>query len=259
MLDLASWRRHLLTVFGMLVLWQAIILIFELPRFILPPPHQVLLALWHYWDLLLINAGWTLLEIVAGLLVGTLLGISTALTISWSSKLQRWVLPVIVISQAIPVFALAPILMLWLGYGIASKIAMATLIIYFPVTSACFDGLRSTRSGWLDLAQSMDASAWVTLRMIRLPAALPSVASGLRMAAVFAPIGAVVGEWVGSSRGLGYIMLHANGRMQIDLMFAAVLLLAALAVCFYFSIDWLLKKLINWQPETLHRNGHRTG
>ncbi len=131
-------------------------------------------------------------------------------------------LPLLVISQAIPVFALAPILVLWLGYGMASKIAMAVLIIFFPVASSFYHGLRRTEPDLLELARVMDAGTYGVMRFIVIPSAIPSFAAGLRVAAAVAPIGAIVGEWVGSSAGLGYYMLHANARMQIDNMFAAL-------------------------------------
>jgi putative hydroxymethylpyrimidine transport system permease protein len=158
-------------------------------------------------------------------------------------------MPVLVVSQAIPVFALAPILTLWLGYGIASKVAMATLIIYFPVTAAFFDGLRRTDPGWLDLAQAMDGRRWRILAHVRIPAALPALSSGLRVATAVAPIGAIVGEWVGASAGLGYLMLHANARMQVDVMFAALFVLAVFAVALYFAVDHGLRKALPWQAE----------
>ena len=140
--------------------------------------------------------------------------------------------------------------MLWLGYGMASKVAMAVLIIYFPVTAAFLDGLRRTDPGWLELARSMDATAVGVVRHIRVPAALPALASGLRVAAAVAPIGAVVGEWVGSSAGLGYLMLHANARMQVDLMFAALLVLASMALLLWIAADRGGRALARWQPET---------
>lgn len=134
-------------------------------------------------------------------------------------------------------FALAPILTLWLGYGLWSKVAMAVLIIYFPITSAFFDGLMRTPRGWLDLAQTMGASPRAVLWRIRVPHALPSLGSGLKLAAVYAPIGAVIGEWVGASRGLGYLMLLANGRAKTDLMFAAMLTLGVMSVLLYVAAD----------------------
>ncbi|TOK15413.1 ABC transporter permease, partial [Vibrio parahaemolyticus] len=161
--------------------------------------------------------------------------------------LKRWLLPILIASQAIPVFAIAPVLMLWLGYGIASKVVMAAIIIFFPVTTCCYDGLRNTPTGYLDLAKTMGASKWQLLRHIQLPAALPTLASGIRVAVVIAPIGAVVGEWVGSSEGLGYLMLQANARMIIDEMFAALFILAALSIALYFTTDKLLKKAIPWE------------
>jgi putative hydroxymethylpyrimidine transport system permease protein len=191
----------------------------------------------------------TLLEIIAGLLIGTLLGALNALVMIASRSLKRWLLPVLVISQAIPVFALAPLLVLWLGYGMSSKIAMAVLIIFFPVTAAFYDGMRSTEPEWLELAQVMNAKPMAIIRQIRIPAALPAFASGLRVATAVAPIGAVVGEWVGSSRGLGFYMLYANARMQIDIMFAALSLLCIVSLTLYFLVDRTMIKIVYWQKE----------
>ena len=125
---------------------------------------------------------------------------------------------------------------------------MATLIIYFPVVAATYDGLRYTPAAYLQLAQSMNASSMSIVRHIRLPAALPSIASGVRIAASVAPIGAVVGEWVGSSQGLGFVMLNANGRMQTDEMFAALLCLCILAITLYAVVNAILEKCLYWQP-----------
>lgn len=236
---------------GLCGLWQLLVWTTGAPKFILPGPALVLEALIGNGALLLQHAGVTLAEILLGLLLGVLLGLGSALTLIWFRRLRPWLLPVLVVSQSIPVFALAPVLMLWLGYGMASKVAMATLIIYFPVTAACYDGLRHTPAGWLELARTLGADRRGQLLQIRLPAALPALGSGLRVAASVAPIGAVVGEWVGSSTGLGYLMLHANARMQVDLMFAALLVLALMAVSLYFLIDRLLRALMPWQPETL--------
>jgi putative hydroxymethylpyrimidine transport system permease protein len=191
----------------------------------------------------------TLVEIIAGLLLGTLLGTISALSMIASFSLKRWLLPVLVISQAIPVFALAPLLVLWFGYGMSSKIAMAVLIIFFPVTAAFYDGLRSTEPEWLELARVMNAKPLAIIRQIRIPSALPAFASGLRVATAVAPIGAVVGEWVGSSKGLGFYMLHANARMQIDIMFAALVVLGVLSLSIYFSVDWAMIKIVYWQKE----------
>ena len=244
--------RPLVTALGVLAIWQLFVTLSGTPRFILPSPLAVGTALVARADLVAMHAAVTAGEIVLGLALGTLLGAGSALLLASFDGARRWLLPVLVVTQALPVFALAPILVLWLGYGVASKVAMAVLIIFFPVTAAFFDGLRRTPEGWLELARTMDATATASLWQIRLPAALPAFASGLRVAASVAPIGAVVGEWVGSSAGLGYLMLHANGRMQTDLMFAALIVLCLMALAIWFIVDHALRRLVRWQPETLH-------
>ncbi|AWK87037.1 ABC transporter permease [Azospirillum thermophilum] len=242
--------RGAVTAAVLLGLWQAVVTLTGLPRFILPGPLLVADALQRQAPLLLGHALTTLAEMLLGLLFGVALGMASALALASFRTARRWLMPVLVVSQAIPVFALAPLLVLWLGYGMASKVAMATLIIYFPVTTALFDGLRRTDPGWLDLARTMGASPRATLLTIRLPAALPAFWSGLRVAAAVAPIGAVIGEWVGSSSGLGYLMLHANARMQIDLLFAALLILGLCAVALYAAVDALGRRVLPWLPDT---------
>ena len=246
--------RPIITGIGLLILWQLIVLLTGVEHFILPSPVDVGNALNSRFNIILGHTWITLIEILLGLIFGIILGTISAVLIGYFAPARQWLMPVLVISQAVPVFALAPILVLWLGYGITSKVAMATLIIYFPVTAALFDGLRRTEIGYLELAQTMGASRWTILRHIRLPNALPSFASGVRVATAVAPIGAIGGEWVGSSQRLGFLMLHANARLQIDVMFAALFVLAVMALIIYFSIDMALKKMIRWQPETQPSN-----
>lgn len=234
---------------GLVLVWQIIILLTHAPPYILPGPVSVAKAAVTHAGPLFDHAMTTLFEIIAGLLLGTLLGAFSALSMIASFSLKRWLLPVLVISQAIPVFALAPLLVLWFGYGMSSKIAMAVLIIFFPVTAAFYDGLRRIEPEWLELAQVMNAKPLAVIRHIRIPSALPAFASGLRVATAVAPIGAVVGEWVGSSKGLGFYMLHANARMQIDVMFAALVVLGVLALAIYFSVDRAMIKIVYWQKE----------
>lgn len=243
--------RAIVIVAGLVLVWQVVVWLAHTPHYILPGPALVARAWWSSRMLILDHTGTTLLEIALGLVLGTLLGSGSALVLAYFRPARLWLLPLLVASQAVPVFALAPILVLWLGYGIISKVAMATLIIYFPVVASFFDGLRRTEPGWLDLARTMGGSRWRILTLVRIPAALPALASGLRVATAVAPIGAVVGEWVGASAGLGYLMLHANGRMQIDLMFAALLTLAVFAVALYFIVDTVLRRALPWQPDVL--------
>jgi putative hydroxymethylpyrimidine transport system permease protein len=215
----------------------------------LPTPLSVAQALVSQRDYLFQNTLVTLAEILLGLFFGTILGGLAALAMAVLPPLQRWVMPVLVLSQAIPVFALAPILVLWFGFGMASKVIMTVLVIFFPVTAALADGLRQTEPGWLDLAATMNASRLGVLWKIRLPAALPSFASGLRVAAALAPIGAVIGEWVGASSGLGYVMINANARIETDVMFAALFILCVVAVCLFTAVDRALRRLLYWAPD----------
>ena len=245
-----AWRGVAVTA-GLLLLWQILVWSTDLPPYILPGPIAVASRVAADWRLILYpHATLTMAEIVIGLVLGALLGAAAALAMAYVGGLRRWLLPVLVISQAVPVFALAPLLVLWLGYGITSKIAMAVIVIFFPVTAAFFDGLRRTDPGWLDLARTMGGTRWTILRDIRLPNALPALASGLRVSVAVAPIGAIIGEWVGSSAGLGFLMLHANARVQTDLMFGALFTLGLFAVGLYFATDAILKRVLPWQPDT---------
>lgn len=241
----------LVTTAGLLALWQLTIVATGVPPYILPSPVAVLGVLATRHQLIIGHLWVTAAEIVSGFLIGSALGALSALLLVSFRHARRWLLPLLVISQALPVFALAPLLVLWLGYGMASKVAMAVLIIFFPVTAAFYDGLKRTDPGWLELARTMNASRRSMLFHIRLPAALPALGSGLRVGVSVAPIGAVVGEWVGSSAGLGYLILHANARMQIDLMFAALFVLASMAVALYFAVDRGVRRLVPWQAETV--------
>ena len=243
------WGRMVILAAGLLLVWQVVVMISGVPAYILPGPVRVVRALVSHSGTIFRHTLVTGMEIVAGLLIGTVFGAVSALVMMAFKPVKRWLFPVLVISQAIPVFALAPLLVLWFGYGIGSKIVMAVLIIFFPVTAAFYDGLRQTDSEWLELARVMDASPLAILRYIRIPAALPAFASGLRVATAVAPIGAVVGEWVGASRGRGVYMLHANARMQTDRMFAALMVLAALALFLYASVDRIMTRLVYWQNE----------
>lgn len=243
--------RPLVVLAGLLAAWEVVVRLTGVPPYILPSPVAVAAALVGRAGLIAGHAVTTAGEILVGMALGSLLGVASAILLAGFRGARQWVLPLLVVSQALPVFALAPLLVLWLGYGMASKVAMAVLIIFFPVTAAFYDGLRRTDPGWLELARTMGGGGGAVLWQVRVPAALPALASGLRVAAAVAPIGAVVGEWVGSSSGLGYLMLHANARMQVDLMFAALIVLAAMALLLWFGLDRLLRRLVRWQPETL--------
>lgn len=234
------------SIVSILAVWQIVVWLTGVPRFILPGPISVVEAIYNHAWLLAEHTLVTAAEVLIGLLLGTVLGAATALYLMMSSTARRYVMPMLVLSQTMPVFALAPLLTLWFGYGLFSKIVMTILIIYFPVASIFFDGLRGTPTGYLNLAVSMRATRLSTLVHVRVPAALPSLASGIRLAAVYAPIGAVIGEWVGASQGLGYLMLLANGRAKTDLMFAALFALCGFTILLRAVIGILCSRISAW-------------
>ena len=247
---LASGLRPVMTLLVLLAVWATVSKTSGIQTFLLPTPKSVIIALWEQRGMLASSTATTLTETALGLLLGTILGAVSALAIVYSPFMQRWLMPLLLISQAIPVFALAPLLVLWFGFGMASKVVMAIIVIFFPITAAFSDGLRRTDLGFLDLARTMNASPLSILSHVRLPAAMPAFASGLRVATAIAPIGAVVGEWVGASSGLGYVMLNANARIETDVMFAALFVLALMAISLWVLVDRVLKRLLFWAPDT---------
>jgi putative hydroxymethylpyrimidine transport system permease protein len=242
--------RALGVAIGLVVIWQAVVLLFGPPSYILPSPADVFRALTERPDLWRVHAVTTLTETLIGLVTGTLLGAGLALFMAFLPPSRHILLPVMVVSQALPVFAIAPILVLWLGFGISSKVVMATVAIFFPVASTFYDGLQRTDPGLLDLAHLYGAGQARQVTVMRLPSALPALVTGVRVAAVYAPIGALFGEWVGASSGLGYAMLQANGRAQIDVVFASLFLLAAMSILVRAAVDLATRNLTPWMPES---------
>ena len=243
-----SMHRTVLALIGLLGLWQAVVIAFSPPRYILPSPLAVAQVFVRQPAFLLHHGLITGSEILVGLVAGSLLGALTALFLAALPRVGQMVWPAVLVLQAFPVFVLAPILVLWFGFGMASKVAMTVIIIFFPVASAFADGLARTDRDLLDAASLTKASHWQVLRYIRLPLALPYLISGLKVAAPLAPLGAVVGEWVGAAGGLGFIMIQANARMQTDILFAAMVVLALFTVILRVLVDRLTAGLVHWAP-----------
>jgi len=229
--------------------WQALVIILSPPRYVLPAPADVLAVFWRQPQYLFDNTLVTLSEIVAGFAAGASIGIAVAFGLAALPRLGALVWPLVLVVQALPVFVAAPVLVLWFGFGMASKVVMTTLIIFFPVASAFADGLRRTDRELIEAAALENASYWQTLVAIRLPLAMPALVSGLRVAAPLAPLGAVIGEWVGASAGLGFVMVQANARMQTDTVFAAMAILAVLALFLRAVVDRLAPRLVPWGQE----------
>ncbi|MBB3948862.1 ABC transporter permease [Aureimonas jatrophae] len=240
------------TAFGVaaaLATWQLVVLALRPPRYMLPEPWTVAQTLWRRRDLLMREGATTATEALLGLLVGAVAGALAGLATAAWPRAGAIAWPVLIVLQSLPVFALAPLLVLWFGFGMASKVAMSAIVIFFPVASFLADGLRRTDPDLLDATALTEASHWRAIQHVRLPLAMPAFVSGLRVAAPLAPLGAVIGEWVGASGGLGFLMIQANARLQTDLMFACLALLAALTLFLRAVVDALAPRFVPWAPE----------
>jgi len=232
-----------------LVAWQLAVPALGLSEFVLPTPLQIVGRMAKDWPLLLTHAKVTLLEVLGGFAIAVAAGISTALCIHYSRIFERAVYPLLVAEQAIPKVALAPLVVLYLGYGWAPKIFLAFLIGYFPIVVSTVVGLQSLDAAMVDLLRSMGASPWQTFVKLRLPAALPSLFGGLKLAIGLAVIGAVIGEYVAAERGLGYLQLQANSQFDTTLNFASVVTISALGVAL-FAILRAIENVVVFRKET---------
>ena len=239
--------RGLIIAATIFAIWEFSCVYFSLPPFMLPPPSKIFISIYTNWELLIKHASYTLVEILASIFIGTIIGVVTALTISSSERLKRWVMPILLASQSKPVFALAPLLILWLGYGMSSKIVIGVLIVFFPITSNFTDALNKVPQELIDAGKTIGLSKTQVFWKIKIPSSLPGLCSGIRVAACFAPIGAVVGEWIGGSTGLGSFMIYSNARLQTDNMFAALIILIFITITLYKVTDMVLSKYVWWK------------
>jgi putative hydroxymethylpyrimidine transport system permease protein len=235
------------------LLWEGAVRFLNIPLWYLPPPSHISITVYRNFHYILPSAGITALETLLGLFIGIAVGMALALGMGASRWLAEALSPLAVVSQAIPFIALAPLMMIWFGFGITSKIAMAAITIFFSVTAAFYEGLRRTDENLLDLARLYGASPAQILFNIRVPAALPHLAAGLKLAAAYAPLGAIAGEWVGSDGGLGIMMTYHNARMQTDMVFAAMVVLIAFCLANWLMMSLLTRYLLRHFPDTLNR------
>ena len=242
---------YLLAVPTFLLIWEALVRTLALPAFILPAPQQVgerfLAALQD--GTLARHTSATLLEVLLGLSAGITAAIILGYLLAKSRLFEQALSPFLVASQAIPIVAIAPLLIIWFGPGIFSKILICALIVFFPVLVNTVVGLRAVPSTLHDLMRSMRATPYQTLRYLELPAALPIFLGGLRIGATLSVIGAVVGELVGANRGLGFLINVGRGQYDTALVFAAVFTLIALALLLYGLVLLLEKRFLRWQKE----------
>ncbi|ACN13549.1 ABC-type transporter, permease protein [Desulforapulum autotrophicum HRM2] len=231
----------------LLAIWELGVRIMDVPGFILPRPSDIAATALIKAPVIWPHALVTFTEILAGIGLALATAIPLAIFMFAIPGLERGLTPFLVASQAIPVFALAPLLVVWLGYGMASKVFMAWVIIFFPITVSLLSGLKSCDPEFRVLFCLMGASFFQKLRMLYWPWALPRFFSGLRVGVTVATIGAVIGEWVGAQQGLGYLMIQANARLQTDLVFAAILWLTAMGLGLWILVGQVEKNVVKWK------------
>ena len=235
----------------LVLLWAALVAWQDYPPFILPSP----LLVWQKFvtmagdGAIWLHVGVTLLEIGLGLAVGLSAAFGLGYLLGKHRSLERIASPYIVASQSIPIVAIAPLIVIWMGSGLASKVAVTALITFFPALIATIVGIRNVDPDLHDLMLSLRASRWQLFWKLELPAALPVIFGGLKLSATLAVVGAVVGEFMGASAGLGYLINLGRGILDTPLMFVAILLLVVIAQALYLSVAMLEARLLRWQHQ----------
>jgi NitT/TauT family transport system permease protein len=231
---------------GALVMWAAVVRIFDVPDYLLPAPQAVAARIIKEWSLLWKHGLYTLLSVLTGFAAGVAIGVPLAFAIVLSRSVERVTMPFLVMSQTIPKVAIAPILVVWLGFGILPKIAIVFLISFFPIVVSTVVGLKSVETDMIDLVRSMGARTVKIMLRVRGPSALPQMFAGFKIAVCLAVVGAIVGEFVGSDRGLGYLLLTSTGTLDGSLIWSALFVLIAMGVTLFAIVSKLERLAIPW-------------
>lgn len=233
---------------ALLVAWELVVRLGHVPEYLLPAPTQILADLKTDWVILWPAMLVTLKEVVIGFVIATVAGVGLAVVLHLYGPLRRAMYPILIGSQTIPIVVLAPILVILLGYGILPKLVIVALICFFPIVVNGIDGLRAVDEDFIRMMYTLDATRWGIFRRVEFPGALPSFFSGMRIAATFAAIGAVFGEWSGSNAGLGYVMLEATPNLLTARIFAAILMLTVISLVLFGLVSLLERIAVPWAP-----------
>lgn len=243
---MAPWLRPALLVVLVVVLWELAIVVFRIPPYLVPSPVQVIKAIVEAWPRLLREGLVTTYATIGGFALSVAFGIPVALFIAYSRTVESFVYPLLVFSQSIPKVAIAPLFVVWFGFGSLPKVICAFLLAFFPIVVSTVMGFKSVDPDMIDLAKSMKASRLKTFLRISLPQALPSIFAGLKVSVTLAVVGAVVGEFVGSNSGVGYLLQIANGNFDLPLMFAGLTVLSFIGVLLFVAVDLVERFMIPW-------------
>jgi ABC-type nitrate/sulfonate/bicarbonate transport system permease component len=242
-------RRYappLLLILLLFTAWQVLTWLLQVPKWLLPSPWQIAVAGVEARGLLGSHTWQTLKETWLGLGLAVMVGLALALVIDFSSLLRRTVYPLLVASQTVPILALAPLLIIWFGYGILPKVIVVALVCFFPIVVSTADGLRVADPDLVALLRVMGANRRQTFLKVRVPGALPSFFSGLKIAITYSVVGAVIGEWVGASRGLGIFMIRSSKNFLTDRVFAAIAVTSLLSIVMFAGVMLLERSLLPW-------------
>lgn len=229
-----------------LAVWEAGVAVFKVPAYLMPPPSGVFLVFVAEFPRLLYHGWVTTYEMLLGYGLAVAIAIPLAIGITASQRFDRFVTPQMLFFQIVPKVAIAPLFLVWFGVGTTPKVLVAFLISFFPIVIDAAVGLRSMSTEMGDLARSMGASRWQVFAQFRLPTSLPYLFSGLKVAATLAVAGAVVGEFVGADKGLGYLLLVTNSNMETALMFATIVALTIIGLALFYAVEFLESLLIPW-------------
>jgi NitT/TauT family transport system permease protein len=235
------------TLIILVILWEVAVRVTNAPVYIIPAPTRIAQEFADYWPRLLINAGITLSEVLIGFVFAIAIGVPLAVMVTYSRVAERSIYPLIVATQTIPKVAIAPLLLAWFGYGMTPKVVIVVLLSFFPIVINSVVGLKSISAEMLYLSQSMGATPWQTFWKFRLPQALPNIFAGLKLATVLSVIGAVVAEFIGADKGLGYVIVVAGASFDIARQFAAIILISAIGMIFFGVIEWLERVFVPWR------------
>ena len=235
-----------LVLLALILIWEIGALVTHQPERILPRPSIVAQTLIDQWQILAIHGSVTLIEAGLGFLLSVVVGVPLAIAIVYSKTLEKIIYPLLLASQAVPKIAIAPLFIIWLGFGLTPKIIIAFLIAFFPIVIDTVVGLRSIDPEMLQLAQSMGTDGIKSFIKLRLPNALPNLFGGLKVAITLAVVGAIVGEFVGADQGLGYLLQVASGNLDAPLLFAAMVFLSLIALFLFLAIEWAERKILPW-------------
>jgi NitT/TauT family transport system permease protein len=242
----SSWARPVILIALLIVLWQLAIVVFRIPPYLIPAPLAVVKQLVKQWPELIQQASFTTYATLGGFALSIAFGIPMALLIAYSRTVESFVYPLLVFSQSVPKVAIAPLFVVWFGFGIIPKVIAAFMLGFFPIVVSTVVGFKSVDRDMIDLARSMKASKLQIFRRISLPQALPSIFAGLKVSVTLAVVGAVVGEFVGSNSGIGYVLQIANGNFDLPLMFAALSILSLIGVLLFAAVDLAERFMIPW-------------